>query len=261
MRLSQGQIFWREVGDGPAVVFLHGAWSDGSQWLSVVESLNSDYHCFVPDLLGFGESEKPNVHYSVQLEVECLQEYLEALGLRQVYLVGHSLGGWIAASYALKYLEQVQGLVLLAPEGVRIENAGRRWWRARRLLLCPMMLFKLLRSLSLVAKLRGWQERIEQALRQRQQLRHSSTACKLLFQRRQSEIAAELLQAQLPWLKIPVLILQGEQDTAIAQALAQAYAELAPTVQMDVISQGGLPQSSPDVVAQHIREFIGVAPT
>ena len=260
MRLSQGQIFWREVGNGPAVIFLHGTWSDGRQWLSVVESLSLNYHCFVPDLLGFGESEKPNVHYSIQLEVECLQEYLEALGLRQVYLVGHSLGGWIAASYALKYLERVRGLVLLSPEGVRIERMGRRWWWARRLLLGPIMLFELLRSLSLVAKLQGWQEKIEQALQRRQQLQRSSTACKLLFQRRQSEIAAELLQERLPWLKIPVLILQGGQDTPIAQALAQTYADLVPAAQLQGISQGenDLPQLLPDIVAQHIRDFIDV---
>src|SRR6478672_1523022 len=91
IRLSQGQIFWREVGQGPVLVFLHGSWSDSSQWISVIERLSEDYACFAVDLLGFGESERPQVHYSIEFEVECLVEFLETLNLRQVYLIGHSL--------------------------------------------------------------------------------------------------------------------------------------------------------------------------
>ena len=137
IRLTQGQIFWREVGQD-TIVFLHGAWEDSSQWVPLIERLSAEYHCLVPDLLGFGESERPGVHYSIGLEVACLAEHLEALKLRRVYLVGHSLGGWIAMSYALKYQEQVEGVVLLAPEGVQAEGLGRRWWQAK-LLRLPMV--------------------------------------------------------------------------------------------------------------------------
>jgi haloalkane dehalogenase len=84
IKLSQGQIFWHEVGQGTAIVFLHGSTDDSSQWLSVIEHLSEDYHCFAPDLLGFGESERPNVHYSIDLEVECLADLLEALRQREV---------------------------------------------------------------------------------------------------------------------------------------------------------------------------------
>ena len=51
--------------------------------------------------------------------------FLQAVKLEKVYLVGHSLGGWIAASYALKYPEKIDGLVLLAPEGVKIARTRR----------------------------------------------------------------------------------------------------------------------------------------
>ena len=126
VKLSVGQIFWREIGQGPSLVFLHGSWEDGSQWLRTIELLNSHYQCFAPDLLGFGDSERPNVHYSIELEVECLAQYLDTLNLREVYLIAHSVGGWVAASYALKYPDRVQGLVLLAPEGVQIGRASCR---------------------------------------------------------------------------------------------------------------------------------------
>jgi pimeloyl-ACP methyl ester carboxylesterase len=255
--LDRGQLFWREVGNGPAVVFLHGTWSDSSQWLPSIEHLSLNYHCFAPDLLGFGESDRPNIHYSIQLEVECLTEYLEALDLRQVYLVGHSLGGWIAASYSLKYWERVQGLVLIAPEGVKVEGLARRRWQARSALSVMKVIFETLRALHPIIKLLGWHKKIERMV-QRQQMLSSSTACKLMFQRRHSEIAAELLQEHLPWHKIPVLILQGERDTKIALALSRTYAELLPTAHLKIVSHAGndLPQSLPETTAQHIHDFI-----
>ena len=105
IKLNQGILFWREVGTGIPMIFLHGAWNDGSEWVSTMELLAENIHCFSPDLLGFGESANPNIHHSIDLQVECLADFLEALKLEKVYLVGNSLGGWIAASYALKYPE------------------------------------------------------------------------------------------------------------------------------------------------------------
>ena len=97
VKLPLGHIFWREIGQGPSLVFLHGSWDDSSQWLPTIEHLSPYYQCFAPDLLGFGDSERPNVHYSIDLEVECLAQYLDTLKLREVYLIGHSVGGWVAA--------------------------------------------------------------------------------------------------------------------------------------------------------------------
>jgi pimeloyl-ACP methyl ester carboxylesterase len=258
IRLPLGQIFWREVGQGPILVFLHGSWSDGSQWLPLIERLSQDYHCFAPDLLGFGESERPKLHYSIQLQVECLLAYLEALHLPQVYLIGDSLGGWIAASYALKHLEQVSGLVLLAPEGVESDGYAGRWRSARWLVGRPPIASSVLRSLLPLARLFGRHKGIEQALRQRQQLKNSPTACQLLFRRRRSEIQSELLQERLEGLKIPTLILQGDNDTPNAIAHSRIYADKIPEAQLQMINHTShdLPEDSPDVVARYIDDFV-----
>lgn len=258
IRLPLGQIFWREVGQGPILVFLHGSWNDGSQWLPVIEQLSQDYHCFALDLLGFGESERPKLHYSIQLQVECLLAYLEALHVPQVYLIGHSLGGWIAASYALKYLNQVSGLVLIAPEGVQAEEHRASWRWAKWLVGRPPLAYTAMRSLLPLAKLIGRHKGIEQALRQRQQLKNSPTACKLLFRRRWPEIQAELLQEQLDWLTVPTLILQGTNDTPNAIARSQTYADKTPQAQLRMIDHGGndLPEALPDLVANHIHDFV-----
>lgn len=258
IRLPLGQVFWREVGQGPVLLFLHGTWNDGTQWLPLIEHLSQDYHCFVLDLLGFGESERPKVHYSIQLQVECLLEYLNALHVSEVYLIGHSVGGWIAASYALQYLDQVQGLVLLSPEGVQVEGQAQRWRQERWLVGQPPIAYGILRSLLPLARLFGRHKLIEQALQLRKQLNRSTTACKLLFQRRRSEIQAELLQERLESLKVSTLILQGSNDSNQAIAQSQTYANNIPNAQLQMIDNGGhdLPEALPELVAQSIGEFV-----
>ncbi|WP_414753101.1 alpha/beta fold hydrolase [Anabaena sp. CCY 9910] len=262
-KLSQGLLFWREAGEGIPVVLLHGAWHESSQWVEVMESLSQNFHCFAPDLLGFGESEKPNIHYSIDLQVECIAEFFQALKLEKVYLLGDSLGAWIAASYALKYPEQVHGLVLLAPEGVQIEGQSQNCQKMRRLSKRSPLLFKIMRSLSFLTKIFGLDKKIEQDWQTRQKLLQNPTAAQLLFQRQQPEIEAELLQSYLSKLEIPVLVLQGGKDTPDALARSQFYTKLIPQAELKIIAHGesNLPESCVGLVAGEIREFITNSPS
>jgi len=257
-KLSQGLLFWREVGEGTRVVFLHGACNDSSQWVSVMESLSEKFHCFAPDLLGFGESENPQLHQSVNLQVECLTEFLNALRLDKVYLVGHSVGAWIATNYALKYPEQVSGLVLLAPEGVEVAGQKKSWQKMQRLVNCSPLFVQLISLLKPLIKIFSSYERINQDLELRRILLQYPAGCYLLFQRKHPEIIAELLQNELHLLKSPVLILQGGQDTANAQAKSNIYAQLIPQVELKIIAHGenNLPELSAKIVAEEIQDFI-----
>lgn len=257
-KLSQGLLFWREVGYGTPVVFLHGAWCDSSEWVSTMELISREIHCFAPDMFGFGESEYPDVHHTIDLHVDCLLEFLQALKLGKVYLAGHSLGAWIAASCALNYPEKVQGLILLSPEGVEIDGFEKRWQKTRRLIKRPLFLFRLLQIFRPLAKMLGWETKIKEDLQQRRILLENPTASQLLYQRQFPEIEAELLQERLDLIQIPVLILQGEKDTPDALTRSQTYARLTPQAKLKIIAdeKDNLPQSSPSNVAKEIRAFI-----
>jgi pimeloyl-ACP methyl ester carboxylesterase len=257
-KLSQGLLFWREAGEGIPVVLLHGSWCESSQWVEVMESLPAKFHCFAPDLLGFGESEKPNIHYSIDVQVQCIAEFCQALKLEKVYLLGDSLGAWVAASYALKYPEQVHGLILLTPEGVNIEGQEQNCQKMRQLIQRPPIFFKILRSLRFLTKLFGLDKTIEQDWQTRQMLLQNPTASQLLFQRKQPEIESELLNNSLGKLQIPVLILQGGKDTPDALARSQAYSKLIPQAELKIIAhaESNLPQSCVGIVVGEIKEFI-----
>lgn len=256
IRLSQGQLFGRETGQGSPVVFLHGSWGDGSQWLSVMPDLSHQYHCIAPDLLGFGDSERPKIHYSVELQVECLTEYLEALKFRQFHLVGYEVGGWIAASYSLRFPNQIKSLILLNAEGVEAAGSCRRWRLARWLMRQPPLFYWFLRLVDPLLRCAG-QVALQSPLAQHRQLQRSPVACQLLFRRRAAEIRAEWLQDRVNWLKFPVLILQGERDRSTNLARNQIYAQ-APQAILQYIAGAdhNFLQTHADKTAEHILHFL-----
>ncbi|MEO1430740.1 MAG: alpha/beta hydrolase [Cyanobacteria bacterium J06633_8] len=257
-KLSQGLLFWREVGNGTPVVFLHGAWCDSSEWVSTMQLMSRDFHCFAPDLLGFGESEYPDIHHAIDLQVDCLVEFLQALKLEKVYLVGHSLGGWIAATCALKYPERIQGLVLVSPEGVEIDGLQKHLQVMRRLIKGHSLIFRFLQVFRPLAKMLGWETKIEEDLQQRRILLENKTSSQLLYQRQYPEIAAELLQDKLDLIQIRVFVLQGGKDTPDALTRSKIYARLTPQAELKMIAHGedNLPQSCASIVAEEIRDFL-----
>jgi pimeloyl-ACP methyl ester carboxylesterase len=258
-RLSLGKVFWRETGQGEAIIFLHGTWQDSSQWSAVLDYLGDEYHCFALDLLGCGESDRPKIGYSIALQVEYLREYLARLNLHQVYLVGHSLGAWVAVSYGLQHPEQVKGLVLLSPEGVQPPELARRWLKAR-ILISPLPIIHWgLKFMATWVKLLGIAPQIPELLKLRQKLKLHPIPCRLLFQRRPVEIHREMVDRYLENLKVPTLLLQTTGDEAEATALIHAYASLAPTAELQKLAAptNNSVVSPEQELAREIQRFFG----
>jgi pimeloyl-ACP methyl ester carboxylesterase len=255
--VNQGQLFCRELGHGPAVIFLHGSWQDSEQWLPLMAHLGRDFHCIAVDLLGCGDSDRPTTHYSISLQTECLAELLDTLQLEQVGLVGHELGGWVAAYFALRYPERVTGLALLGAEGVVPATANNPWTMAWWLTMRPPLFPWLLRSLRPLAALVGTHRRFDSLLRWRRQLLQSRATCQMLFRRRRAELQGELVYERITELKPPLLILQGEGDRSLAADRNQIYARAA-RAELVLIPDSGedLLQTHPETVARILWQFL-----
>jgi pimeloyl-ACP methyl ester carboxylesterase len=105
-----------EAGEGPILLFFHGA--SGLSWTPVLELLSRDWRVFAPEHPGFGRSQIPDWMMSVGDLAFFYLDMLETLGLRDVKVVGHSLGGWIAAEIAVRNTARLDAMALLAPAGV-----------------------------------------------------------------------------------------------------------------------------------------------
>lgn len=117
------RMHYLDQGEGPAVVFLHGSGPGASGHSNFKGNYpviaERGYRCLVPDLVGFGYSDKPeDVEYPLAFFVQCLKQTLDAAGVSKCTVVGNSLGGAVAIGLALQYPELVQGLILMAPGGM-----------------------------------------------------------------------------------------------------------------------------------------------
>lgn len=109
---------YRMMGSGPAMLLLHGLGCDSSTWSSVMPTLAKHYTVIAPDLLGHGDSDKPNADYSLGGYANGMRDLLTILGIDKVTVVGHSLGGGIAMQFAYQYPERTERVCLVSTGGL-----------------------------------------------------------------------------------------------------------------------------------------------
>lgn len=109
--------------EGEAIVLLHGFGADMTTWMFNQGALAEDRPVYALDLPGHGGSEKKVDDGSAAALAGIVRDYLDAVGLTRAHLVGHSLGGAIAALVALEAPERVSALTLVAPAGFGAEIA------------------------------------------------------------------------------------------------------------------------------------------
>lgn len=106
-------------GNGKTVVLLHGKNFFGAYWQDTIRVLSRNgYRVVVPDQIGFGKSAKPNIHYSFHQLAANTKKLLDTQGIKEVAVVGHSMGGMLATRFALMYPEMVTRLILEDPIGL-----------------------------------------------------------------------------------------------------------------------------------------------
>ncbi len=106
------KISYMEAGSGPAVILLHGLGGDKTNWRFNLPALAAKFHVYAIDELGFGASDKPMIDYRVATESDVLDEFMRSQKIEKASIVGSSLGGWIAADFAVRYPGRVDRLVL-----------------------------------------------------------------------------------------------------------------------------------------------------
>jgi haloalkane dehalogenase len=106
------QMSYVEAGtpDGPPVVLVHGNPTSAYLWRNVIPHLERTGRVIAVDLIGMGQSGKPNLDYRFEDHVAYFDAFMEALELRDVVLVAHDWGGGVAIDYAARHPENVRGI-------------------------------------------------------------------------------------------------------------------------------------------------------
>jgi pimeloyl-ACP methyl ester carboxylesterase len=108
---------------GPPVVLVHGLGGRAEDWARLAPYLvRAGYRVYLPDLVGYGQSQKPAVFsYSIRDEEGVVVDFLNQLGLQQVNLGGWSMGGWIVQWVAFEHPERVRKLMLFDSAGIAVK--------------------------------------------------------------------------------------------------------------------------------------------
>jgi len=113
VRTLSGEISYIEQGTGPVALFVHGVLLNSHLWRHQLSELSDIRRCIAVDLLAHGDTEiTPEQDVSVTANAEMLKQFLDALHIDQVDLIGNDSGGGICQIFAASYPEQIRSLTL-----------------------------------------------------------------------------------------------------------------------------------------------------
>jgi pimeloyl-ACP methyl ester carboxylesterase len=257
IELSQYTAAYHSQGEGLPVILLHGFFGDCWTLQLIAQELATSYRCISLDLLGFGDSSKPQMRYRIEDQVKFLQEFIAAQNLSKFYLIGYSYGAWTAAAYAIALAGQVQSqsvlanLVLLAPAGIRDDDFVGRHNYLKPLLWQTPLVEVALGAIAPVAKLVG-KERFFNSIREaRQAIMSQPVAKSLLLDRLNPEDAVDTVEGEIDRITIPTLVIAGENDKLIPLWHSQTYVDRIPQANIAIIVG-----AEHDLVSSHYQEVV-----
>ncbi len=130
---DQGILHYEVYGRGRPVILLHGWLGSWGLWQETMTYLGQYYRTYALDFWGFGESGAKRSTYAVTDFVSLVDQFMEQLGILQAPLVGHSMGGTVSLSVALRFPERATRVVIIGSPivgsslALPLKMAGRRW--------------------------------------------------------------------------------------------------------------------------------------
>jgi pimeloyl-ACP methyl ester carboxylesterase len=118
---SNTSMAYTDTGAGEEVLlFIHGLASYLPSWKKLIPLLSSRFRCIAIDLPGYGKSQCGVNPGTMSYYSDVVFEFIETMNLKSVYLAGHSMGGQVSITTALRHPGFFKGLILLAPAGIEV---------------------------------------------------------------------------------------------------------------------------------------------
>ncbi|MBW4640432.1 MAG: alpha/beta fold hydrolase [Gloeocapsa sp. UFS-A4-WI-NPMV-4B04] len=257
------------------LILLHGFGTSIGHWRQNLAALGEHHTVYALDMLGFGASEKASVTYKVNLWVDQVYDFWRTFIRQPVILVGNSIGSLISLAAAARHPDMVQGVVMLSlPDPSVREEMIPAFLRPaiatiENIVASPLLiktLFRLVRRPGMVRRWAGLAYADSSAVTDElvdilvgpAQERGSAQAFCAILKAMTSPKFGPSVKAMLPTLKIPMLLIWGQQDRMVPPAFAQQFASYNPNLQLlNLDNAGHCPHDEcPEEVNQAILEWI-----
>ena len=250
IKIGEIDVAYRRKGQGEPTVFLHGAGTT-RMWLPFYEEMASRVDFIAPEHPGFGETP---MHDSIEGFDDLIlhyREFLDALGLDTVHLIGFSMGGWAAAEFAVFFPHRLRSLTLITPAGLRVPDHPLTDIFA----MPPERIGEVLYNGDVTPYLEYLPDpnSIDEAVHS---YGEAGAAARLMWAPRYDR----KLDRRLPKVQVPALVVGAEDDWVVPNAHADRYAELLPNARLVRIPGTGHmaivqePQRTAEAVLSFIEE-------
>jgi pimeloyl-ACP methyl ester carboxylesterase/CRP-like cAMP-binding protein len=268
-------IHVEEVGPehGPIAILIHGWSSSWFTWKPILPSLSKRYRCIAIDLPGFGKSPAPTERPSIAGYADLVAKLIEEFSDRAVLVLGHSMGGQIAATLALRFPVLVEKLVLLNPAlsgrlSTRVNLTMKPHVMAERFRFAEWLLYQAAKTrldyTDHLLKPTNFAERAQISAQDYARIREDArrrgqgrmrAACFVAMQEGD-------LRDRLGTIEPPSLVLWGAEDNIVPLRDAGAVAAEWPSADLRIIPNAGhWPQfEQTDATLRHIAHFLGLPP-
>ena len=271
MRIDGREANYVDVGEGPALVFVHGLGASWQSWLENIPEFARDHRVVAMDLPGFGCSDLPDGDISIEYYANWVFRLLDELGIEAGAVVGNSMGGFIAAEMAIRTPERVQRLAVV--------SAAVFWQDYRRaqplVQLARMSNAIVARALTRATddvatrpRLRAWA--LATAGFRYPHLIDKELAHEMVRSARRTDgflpaleaLADFPLEEELPKISCPALIVWGAHDTLVPVKDAKRMEELIPDSRRVVFERTGhvAMLERPERFNRLLREFLDEEP-
>lgn len=273
VKLSNGyNMAYVDEGQGDKILlFIHGLGNYALGWKKNIEVLRHYYRCIAIDLPGNGYSDRADFSYSMHFFAGSVFDFINKLGLQNIYLAGHSMGAQIALTLTLLEPQIAHKLILCAPAGFEVFNSFEKGLYMSSLHFLDFFSTEE-NSLRKVIKSSFYhfppqaQEMLAELVAI--QKTYPVSAYRKMIESCIKGMLDEPVYDQLPTIQQPTLIMYGERDALIPNRLihpvttrhiAEQGARLLPNALLKMIPQCGhfLQMEKAELVNRYIMDFIG----
>lgn len=269
IELSSGPIHYRDVGEGPPIVFVHGVFVNGDLWRGVVGRLSDRYRCITPDwpLGSHTESMRADADLSTPGLAKLVAEFASALELDDVTLVGNDTGGAVCQLVIADHRERIGRLVLTSCDAFEVYPPAPFAFLkivpsipGAAFLLAQSMRFGTVRKLPIAY---GWvmnelppREIVDSYTRPLLEPAVRRDAKKLL--RGISKTHTMTAPSRFTDFEEPVLLAWGENDKLFPRSLADRLSRVLPQTRLEIVRNARtfVAEDQPAEVARLVADFL-----
>ena len=237
-KLGDAEIYYEEHGSGEPLLLVSGLGGVASYWKPNLASLAAKYRVIVHDHRGAGQSTHAKIRYSVDQMTDDLVRLMDHLKIDRAHLVGHSTGGAIGQTLAIRSPERLNKLVLFAT-WTRADKFFRQLFAARRALLTQVGKEAYVRGGTLFLYPPSWIKAHEVLIEEREKLAIAGFPPPEVVASRIDAIVAFDRTAELGKIKTPTLVLCAKDDFITPAYFSEELAQKIPGAKLVLLPQGG----------------------